>query len=46
LPNLPYMDIADGALDKMFDIYRELLPTLGGYITEVPFPVTLPPPQI
>jgi 5'-3' exonuclease len=32
------MDIADGALDKMFDIYRELLPTLGGYITEVPFP--------
>lgn len=29
------MDIADGALDKMFEIYKEILPTLGGYITEV-----------
>jgi len=35
LPNLPYMDIADGALDNMFDIYKEILPKLGGYITEV-----------
>ncbi|KAL6075040.1 exonuclease II Exo2 [Balamuthia mandrillaris] len=33
LPHLPYLDIADGALDKMFEIYRKSLPSLGGYIT-------------
>eukprot|EP00005_Dracoamoeba_jomungandri_P010120 CAMPEP_0174266432 /NCGR_PEP_ID=MMETSP0439-20130205/30202_1 /TAXON_ID=0 /ORGANISM="Stereomyxa ramosa, Strain Chinc5" /LENGTH=1547 /DNA_ID=CAMNT_0015353391 /DNA_START=52 /DNA_END=4695 /DNA_ORIENTATION=- len=33
LPELPYLDIADSALDKMFDIYRDLLPTLPGYLT-------------
>ena len=33
LPELPYMDIAEGALDKMFELYREALPGLGGYLT-------------
>ncbi|KAI8904042.1 phosphodiesterase/alkaline phosphatase D [Gorgonomyces haynaldii] len=32
LPHLPGLDIVDGALAKMFDIYKELLPSFGGYI--------------
>ena len=27
------MDIAEGALDKIFAMYKELLPSLGGYLT-------------
>ena len=34
LPHLPYLDIADNALNRMFDIYKELLPSLGGYLTD------------
>lgn len=30
---LPTLDIAEGALDKIFAIYKELLPGLGGYLT-------------
>ena len=33
LPPLPTVDINEGSLDSMFDLYRELLPTLGGYLT-------------
>ena len=32
-PALPTLDIAEGALDKIFSIYKELLPQLGGYLT-------------
>lgn len=27
------MDIAERALDKIFAIYKEILPSLGGYVT-------------
>ena len=30
---LPTFDIAEGALDKMFALYKQALPQLGGYIT-------------
>jgi 5'-3' exoribonuclease 1 len=33
LPALPTLDIAEGALDTMFDTYKALLPTLGGFVT-------------
>lgn len=33
LPALPTVDINEGSLDSMFDLYRQLLPTLGGYLT-------------
>ncbi|GIL88258.1 hypothetical protein Vretimale_14135 [Volvox reticuliferus] len=33
LPALPTLDIAEGALNKLMDLYKELLPTLGGYLT-------------
>jgi hypothetical protein len=33
LPQLPYLDIADGALDKMFEIYKEIMPKVDGYLT-------------
>ncbi|DBA92644.1 TPA: hypothetical protein ACH3X1_002861 [Trebouxia sp. C0004] len=33
LPALPTLDIAEGALDKLFGIYKRLLPTMGGYLT-------------
>jgi Xrn1 helical domain len=31
---LPTLDIAEGALDKIFAIYKQLLPAMGGYLTE------------
>ncbi|KAK9818370.1 hypothetical protein WJX72_011521 [[Myrmecia] bisecta] len=34
LPALPTLDIAEGALDKIFGIYKQLLPAMGGYLTE------------
>jgi 5'-3' exoribonuclease 1 len=34
LPHLPYLDIADNALNRMFDIYKSLLPSLGDYLTD------------
>ncbi len=30
---LPTLDIAEGALNKLMDLYKELLPSLGGYLT-------------
>ena len=33
LPPLPTLDIAEGALNVLFKTYRDLLPSLGGYIT-------------
>ncbi|KAL6776318.1 XRN1 [Auxenochlorella protothecoides x Auxenochlorella symbiontica] len=33
LPPLPTVDIAEGSLETMFDLYKELLPELGGYLT-------------
>ncbi len=31
---LPTLDIAEGALDKIFAMYKEALPSLGGYLTD------------
>ncbi|GLC57430.1 hypothetical protein PLESTB_001223500 [Pleodorina starrii] len=33
LPALPTLDIAEGALNKLMDMYKEVLPSLGGYLT-------------
>lgn len=30
---LPTLDIAEGALDKLFAIYKQLLPGMEGYLT-------------
>ncbi|UPR01782.1 5'-3' exoribonuclease [Chloropicon primus] len=32
LPPLPTLDIAEGALDNMLDIYKEILPSMQGYL--------------
>ena len=34
LPNLPNLHINEGALALMFEKYKEVLPTMGGYINE------------
>jgi len=34
LPNLPYLHINEGALAYMFDIYKRVLPSCGGYIND------------
>ena len=34
LPHLPSLDIRDGALDFLFNVYKRLLPSLGDYITK------------
>lgn len=31
LPNLPGLDIAEGALEMIFKTYKDLMPKLGGY---------------
>lgn len=33
LPHLPSLDIRDGGLDFLFNVYKRVLPTLGDYIT-------------
>lgn len=33
LPHLPSLDIRDGALDFLMELYKQLLPSLGDYIT-------------
>ncbi len=33
LPALPTLDIAEGALNNLFDTYQQLLPSMGGYVT-------------
>ena len=34
LPHLPSLDIRDGALDYLFNVYKRILPGLGGYLTD------------
>ena len=34
LPCLPHLDIADGSLNLMMNVYRDIMPTLGGYLTD------------
>ena len=34
IPGLPHLDVADGALNLMLRTYTEMLPSLGGYLTE------------
>jgi 5'-3' exoribonuclease 1 len=34
LPHLPTMDIFEGALDTLADLYKRLLPEMGGYMIE------------
>ena len=34
LPHLPSLDIRDGGLDFLFNVYKKVLPTLDGYITD------------
>lgn len=33
LPHLPSLDIRDGAIDFLMEVYKELLPSMGDYIT-------------
>ena len=33
LPHLPSLDIRDGALDFLIEVYKEILPSLGEYLT-------------
>lgn len=34
IPHLPSLDIGEGALDDLFELYREELPELGGYLCD------------
>ena len=34
LPHLPSLSIRDGALDMIFQIYKKILPQMGGYMTQ------------
>lgn len=34
LPHLPSLDIREGSIDDLLDIYKKILPTFDGYITE------------
>jgi 5'-3' exonuclease len=34
LPHSPTLDIAEGAMDELFETYRAALPGLGGYLTQ------------
>lgn len=34
IPHLAHLDIAEGAINVMFRIYKELLPVWGGYLTD------------
>ncbi|GKY99557.1 hypothetical protein MPSEU_000910000 [Mayamaea pseudoterrestris] len=34
LPHLPSLDIRDGGLDFLFNVYKRILPSLGDYITK------------
>ena len=34
LPHLPTIDIGEGGLDTLYELYKKLLPTLGGYIVD------------
>ena len=41
LPHLPSMDIRDGAIDFLMEVYKEVLPSLGNYLTSPPGNVNL-----
>ncbi|KAA0162069.1 hypothetical protein FNF31_03480 [Cafeteria roenbergensis] len=34
IPHLPSLDIGEGALDELIRLYRETLPTVGGWLSE------------
>lgn len=34
LPSLSALDISEGSLDSLIDLYKDLLPTMNNYITE------------
>jgi 5'-3' exoribonuclease 1 len=34
LPCLPHLDIADGSLSLMMNVYKDIVPSLGGYLTD------------
>eukprot|EP01028_Stygiella_incarcerata_P011835 TRINITY_DN691_c2_g1_i1.p1 TRINITY_DN691_c2_g1~~TRINITY_DN691_c2_g1_i1.p1 ORF type:complete len:1081 (+),score=295.81 TRINITY_DN691_c2_g1_i1:69-3311(+) len=34
LPRLPTMDIREGAIDRLLELYRGMLPRMGGYLTK------------
>ena len=34
LPHLPSLEIREGALDELLRIYKRVLPTLGGHLTD------------
>jgi len=34
LPNMPHLEIVDGSLDLMMSAYRDLLPAMGGHVTQ------------
>ena len=34
LPHLPSLEIREGAIDMLIDIYKQLLPRMDGYLTE------------
>jgi len=34
LPHIPNLDIADGSLNLMLNNYKDLLPVMGGYLTD------------
>ncbi|CAN0056892.1 unnamed protein product, partial [Phaeothamnion confervicola] len=34
LPHLPSLDIRDGALDFLQNVYKRVLPAMGGYLTQ------------
>eukprot|EP00276_Gloeochaete_wittrockiana_P024226 CAMPEP_0184365928 /NCGR_PEP_ID=MMETSP1089-20130417/151202_1 /TAXON_ID=38269 ORGANISM="Gloeochaete wittrockiana, Strain SAG46.84" /NCGR_SAMPLE_ID=MMETSP1089 /ASSEMBLY_ACC=CAM_ASM_000445 /LENGTH=527 /DNA_ID=CAMNT_0026707337 /DNA_START=45 /DNA_END=1624 /DNA_ORIENTATION=+ len=34
LPHMPSLEIREGAIDKLMELYKQLLPTIGGYMSE------------
>ncbi len=34
LPNVPTVDISEGGIDTLFNTYAQVVPSLGGYLTE------------
>jgi 5'-3' exonuclease len=34
LPHLPSLDIREGALDSLVEIWKQAMPMMGGYVTE------------
>ena len=42
LPHLPCLDIREGGLNLLFNLYRSLMPTMDGYLTSEGGEVNLP----